>query len=57
MQRQKKLGELLFGGAPEQGCQMIYYRTTNSNLGKFFECFGMGKVGIFFGYSEYIMAI
>jgi hypothetical protein len=35
-----------------QGCQMVYFQTKNSNLGKIFEGLKLEKIGIFYGRLE-----
>jgi hypothetical protein len=47
-----------------QGCQMVYFQTKNSNLGKFWRVlqrkmlvYFMSMFGLFYGHWKYVMAI
>jgi hypothetical protein len=40
-----------------QGCQMVYFKTKNHNLGVFLEGLGMESVGIYYALLVYCTAI
>jgi hypothetical protein len=40
-----------------QGCQIAYFQTQNTDLGKFWRCLAMGDVATLFGHLVYFTGI
>jgi hypothetical protein len=45
------------GTTMKQGCQMVYFRTKNHNLGKFWRGLAMEDCGIVYGHLVYLTVI